>query len=251
LATFRSLALGIAPTEQQLAAEEAAKANWNNTLVGVWDFVAGSFEIEDRGRSLFFYDVELTKDAGSSWYHCTFLKTHVSYRMQLNQPAGSILVWQEMAKGSDLWETTQYATRRGRMADGMPVITIMQASIWSSVSSGVEIGVVPPGSILHMRGPRQQGDGLWMAPIKPRGAIECRCIRAHEPLNDTIMKVDTNIPEGRYRNLDATSSRGFGETASSGGFHSSRGFHSTGEAPGKASNQEMKSASLIFQKRSL
>merc|ERR1740130_733471 len=106
-----------------------------------------------------------------------------------------------MAKGSDLWETTQYANRRGRFADGLPVVTTMQASIWSSVSSGIEIGVVPQGVILNLSGPRQQGDGLWMAPIRPRGAIECRCIRAFESLDPAIQAVDTNVPEGRYRSL--------------------------------------------------
>merc|ERR1711971_805416 len=138
---------------------------------------------------------------GSKWLTCTLDKTKISYRMQLNQPSGNILVWQEMAKGSDLWETTQYAHRRGLFADGLPVITTIPASIWSSASSGTEIGVVPPGTLMYLSGPRKEAEGLWMAPLRPRGAIECRCIRAFAPMNPVIQAVDTNIPEARYRAL--------------------------------------------------
>jgi Ca2+-binding EF-hand superfamily protein len=201
--TFRALAFDELISEDDLVLDEVAKSNWNNTLVGTWEFVGGTFEVEDRGgNALYFYDSELLPEGDeSNWLTCTLPKTQITYRMQLNQPLGNVLVWQEMAKGSELWETTQYATRRGRFADGLPVMSTMQASIWSSVSSGIEIGVVPQGVVMYLSGPRQKGDGLWMAPLRPTGAVECRCIRAFEPLSPAIQAVDTTLPEGRFRKL--------------------------------------------------
>jgi len=134
-------------------------------------------------------------------------KTGVSYRLRLNRPKGNVLVWQEMGKGGDAWEATHYATRRGRMSDGAQIVTTMQASIWGSAHSGHELGLAPGGAALVLAGPRVQGDGLWMAPVRPRGAVELRCIRLDEPLDDDIEAVDTNSLSGhegqKYDCLDS------------------------------------------------
>jgi hypothetical protein len=195
------------PAPTHAVEKREQKVYSGNGLVGIWDFAGGTFDVEDQNGKLFFYGSELKPEEGSGWMLTKLPKTGVSYRLRLNRPKGNVLVWQEMGKGGDAWEATHYATRRGRMSDGAQIVTTMQASIWGSAHSGHELGLAPGGAALVLAGPRVQGDGLWMAPVRPRGAVELRCIRLDEPLDDDIEAVDTNSLSGhegqKYDSLDS------------------------------------------------